>query len=255
MRFNAEQFSQKVVAAPATALLAGALSISSAPGEVKPLDVYMPPIEEVEVTCVNVSGFEPFTEATCARLARNAQAGVMQFSELTGNEIEPPHRFTHRILPGTVQIDDAPERRCINLITAMPSEATRMYEIVNTATEAALRIAPDPSVGVVIGVNSPVDDCGVKPGRIEDWLAPPNDRCVPPPPHKVGYLAARAMIDRTSRAAVFTFVGANTEMGDIVTKRDIVHEWGHLGRGWTRLAHEYGLCDLKSDQLPSSIGA
>lgn len=225
--------------APAV-LLAAFLSAASPESDFE----VMSELKNVDVACVNVSDLPVFTQETCAQLADNVEQGLEEFSELTGGAVEPP-QVRPRLLPGTVQIDDAREIRCINYNNATPAQVGRITAMVNKTTNVALeQVRIDPGqTGLVVAANATPDLCRKEP--------PLNltERC-PDTESKKAFLGGRALHHETKRPVVFIFASPGQSELELSLTR---HERGHLGIGTARLGHDYALCNRDGDRLPSRI--
>jgi hypothetical protein len=204
----------------------------------------MPELKTVEVACTSVSSLPAFTQGTCAQLAENVEQGLEEFSELTGGAVESP-QVRHRLLPGTVHIDDAREIRCINYNDATPAQVGRITAMVHKTTNTALeqvRIDLD-ETGLVVAVNATPDLCRKEP--------PVNltERC-PDTESKKAYLGGRALHHAMKGPVVFIFASPGQPELELSLTR---HERGHLGIRATRLGHDLALCNNDGDQLPSRI--
>lgn len=223
-----------------TVLLAVFLSASGPESEFE----VMPELEKVDVACVNVSDLPAFTQETCAQLADNVEQGLEEFSELTGEAVEPP-QVRPRLLSGLVQIDEAREIRCINYNNATPAQVDRITAMVNSTTNFALeQIRIDPSqTGLVVAANAAPGLCRKEP--------PLNltERC-PGTESKKAFLGGRALHHVIKMPAVFIFASPGQSALELSLTR---HERGHLGIGTARLGHDYALCNRDGDRLPSRI--
>lgn len=227
------------------ALLAGCSE--SAP----PIDISRPPInistlESISVACMNVNGFEPYTDARCAEVAANVEAGLKLMSTMTDGKIRPA-KVSHKIHPETIDVSKARNKRCTNLNADKP-DYDGINDLVFTVAKAAMKEDVDFSkTGLFVSVNAPASICSNKGPIVgPSQEKKPTEQCPAGAAAKVpSYGAARALSE-LKKPVIFGF--GELEKPEREAKKT-AHEIVHL----FKVGHESVLCSNKDAVMPSVI--
>lgn len=241
--------------APFTAaVLLSASALTSCGSEAAPPAPFsMPEITSMNVACMNVEGFEPYTSESCAAVQQDVEAGLQLVSDLTNGKIPLP-KLSYKVHPDVIAIEDAKDVRCTNFRAENLNPAP-LQDMIMTIAKTAMQQETNidfSDEGLFIAVNAPTEICR-KPQPLGPSQTPPaaTEQCPPLSTSKrPAFEGGRALLE-LKKPVIFSFTEPHERKREA---REVAHERLHLGRGNFQLGHEYAICNREGATIPSFIG-